>query len=141
MFMKLLRFIPGTTIAYENRYSGLQLQSDMQACVRRGNLDGAPVQHCYIRLVDDSGVIEDSLSYGPDEAGAADKKPDAAQQCNTIQKNIQPAVWEKLKEHYQHYSQEAPFALNEHDCCTCAGEAIHLTGGAVPDFIINANGK
>lgn len=138
--MKLSCFIPVTATTYVSRITGLQPQSDMQACLRRGNLDGEPVQHCYVRLVDESGAIEDSLSYGPDESGAPpDKKPDAAQQCNTILKNIQPAVWEKIKDQYEHYSREKEFALREHDCCTCAGEAIRLTGRAIPDFIIKAN--
>jgi hypothetical protein len=119
--------------------AGLQPQSDMQACIRRGRLNGKSVQHCYLRLVDESGAIEDSLSYGPDEQGAADKKPAAAQQCSTIRKNIEPAVWEKIRGHYLRYSREKAFTLREHDCCTCAGKAIRLTGGAVPDFIIKAN--
>jgi hypothetical protein len=131
--MKLPGAFPAGTLM------GITPQSDMQACVRKGNLDGKPVQHCYLRLTDDTGNIEDSISYGPDENGSPDKNPGSPTQCNTIRKDISPASWDSVKRYYREQCAGREFSLNENDCCSCAASAVNVLGEHAPDFILSAN--
>ncbi|WP_143310356.1 hypothetical protein [Chitinophaga vietnamensis] len=118
---------------------GLAPQADMQVCLRKGSLEGNPVQHCYIRLTDAAGNTADSISYGPDETGGPDRKPDAALQCNTIRKNITPASWERIRRYYQQTCAGKDFKFNEHDCCSCAADALYQLGEMAPSFVMYAN--
>ncbi|RAJ05020.1 hypothetical protein LX64_02174 [Chitinophaga skermanii] len=118
---------------------GISLQSDIEACVRTGNLDGNPVDHCYIRLIGNNGSIEDSISFGPDETGNPDKRPNRPNACHLVRKNISPASWQKIKSYYREHCGTKEFEFRKHDCCTCTASALNTIGERAPAFVTKAN--